>query len=446
MHSPAPRREHETAAPRKHILAGGQNVARHPAPTGRRSGLPMAVLALVFVVVSIAPLAGAQSASAGMLVGVIASRTAGASNPGVAQWLLASDAATRLRNTGIFGVSISLDIQDDNSSPEQARLLTQQLVDDGALLIICCTTPLATREAAQVAEAAGVPLLAPSTFDSAAISPYWAFSLAADDTDALAAIVADAYRENRPTLALMALSGPIGQQAETDLHALLAVIGGRLTFEHMYPPDVSELRPEALVAASTQPGGVVVWGLTTDLLVAHDALRRRGYEGNVYFRTALLAPGFSPLPWARLLNARVAVPPAAAPVPAHQLSGVQGAFDAATPRHGTWGSAGACAVAGRRDADRLAAVPGASANAVAAAPFLAALDLLERGLEQLIALQIPSSDPLVLRQALRDALVGLPATCTGAGLLDLRDGLANAVDPAGLGIAGITNRGLEPLP
>ena len=77
---------------------------------------------------------------------------------------------------------------------------------------------------------------------------------------------------------------------------------------------------------------------------------------------------------------------------------------------------------------------------------MAALDLIEMGLEQLIALQIPSSDPLVLRQALRDALVGLPVTCTGAGLVDLRDGQTNAIDPAGLAIAGVTNRGLEPLP
>src|SRR5690606_32989504 len=156
---------------------------------------------------------------------------------------------------------------------------------------------------------------------------------------------------------------------------------------------------------------------------AYQALRRRGYEGNVYIRPALLAPGNSPLPWARLMNARVAVPPAVAP----PLAAPQ-APDPTLPRRGVWGSAGACAAAACLGAQRLAAVPGAAGHAFATAPFLAALDLIELGVEQLIALQIPSSDPAVLRQALRDTLVGQPALCTGAGLIDLRDGSFNALD------------------
>lgn len=412
------------------------------------SRLALALALVVLAAGGLFPAAQAQSATGGTLVGVIASRTGGAAGPGAAQWLLASEAAARLRSSGVFGVGVNLDLRDDGSSPAEARRQAQQLIDSGALLIVCCTTPLATREVATVAEAAGVPLLAPTTFDTASEYPYWAFSLAADDTDALAAIVADAYREHRPALALMALAGAIGQQAKVDLQALLAVVGAGLTHDEFYAPDVRELRPEALVVAASQPGGVVVWGLTDDLLVAHDALRRRGYEGQVYFRTALLTPGFAPLPWARLLDARTAVPPAAAPLPATRLAAAGGQLtsDPAAPRHGAWGAAGACAVAGGRDAERLAAVPGAAQHAVATAPFLTALDLAERGLEQLIALQIPSSDPLVLRQALRDALVGLPATCTGAGLVDLRDGAANGIDPGGLAIATVTPRGLDALP
>ncbi|MFA7461353.1 MAG: ABC transporter substrate-binding protein, partial [Trueperaceae bacterium] len=399
-----------------------------------RTGAGRSWLVLALVVALTASVAGAQVAAAPQLVGVIASRTGAGAAAGVPQWLLASERATQLRGSGgIFGVDVSFELRDDNSVPASARRHAEELVDLGALVIVCCTTPLATRDVAQVAEAAGVTLLAPTTFEDAAPYPYWAFALAADDTDSVAAIVADAYREPRHSLALMALEGPLGDAAEADLRAHLAVIGAAVPHVERYTPGTTELRPEALLVAASQPGGVVVWGLYDDLLVAYEALRRRGYEGTVYGRSALLAPGHSPLPWARLINLRLAVAPAVAP-----LASAPSSADPRTPSHGTWGAAGACAAAVHLDSQRLARVPGAATNAVATAPFLAALDLIELGLEQVIALQIPSSEPAVLRQALRDALVGRPALCTGAGLIDLRDGSPNAVDPAGLAIAVVT--------
>src|SRR5690554_971032 len=168
--------------------------------------------------------AGAQLGPGSVSVGVITSRTGAASAPGVAQWLLAADRQSALRAAGgIFGVSVDLDLRDDASDPAVARRHAEELIAEGALVLVCCTTPRATREVAATAESAGVPLLAPTTFERVSEFPYWAFSLAADDTDALAAIVADAYRENRPSLALMALEGPALQAAEGDLSALLAV-------------------------------------------------------------------------------------------------------------------------------------------------------------------------------------------------------------------------------
>lgn len=415
--------------------------ATHP-PPGRRSRGSHLFTLLLACAVLVGSVAAAQQSASAVMVGVITSRTGAGSGPGVAQWLLttAHDADLRARG-GVFGVNVRFELRDDRSTPADAQRHAQELIDAGALVIVCCTTPLATRAVARTAEEEGVTLLAPTTFDSAASYPYWAFSLAADDTDAMAAIVADAYRENRSSLALMALDGPTGDAAEADLSSLLAVVGASISHHERYAPGVAELRPEALLVAASQPGGVVIWGLVDDLLVAHDALRRRGYEGNVYARTALLAPGTSPLPWARLLNLRMAVPPALAPPTSPPQTN-----DPSAPRHGVWGSAGACAAAAYLDAKRLSDVPGALGHAIATAPFLAALDLIEAGLEQLIALQIPTADPAVLRQALRDALVGRPAHCTGAGLIDLRDGSANALDPGGLAIAAVTSQGLAPLP
>lgn len=415
------------------------------APAGRSPNHLIATVALALTIIAslaLAPTAAAQAAPGRLLVGVVASRTGSAAAPGAAQWLLATQWAAQQRAAGgIFGVEIELELLDDGSSPETARRLARQLVDQGALAIVCCTTPVASQAVAAVAEEAGVTLLAPTDIEAASASPYWAFSLAPDETDAIAAIVADAYRENKPSLALMALTGPLGDGAAADLAALLAVVGKSVSHETRYRPGVTELRPEALLTASTQPGGVVVWGLDDDLLVAYDALRRRGYEGTVYGRSSLLQPGSASLPWVRLLETRFAVAPAV--VPQRSAADQANPYD---PQATVAGSGGACAAAGAVDARRLAEVAGGSANAVATAPFLAALDLVRAGLEQLIALQIPSNDPPVLRQALRDAFVGRPERCTGAGLVDLRDGHVNAVEPRGLAIAVVTRTGLQALP
>lgn len=383
----------------------------------------------------------AQSATSSVQVGVIASRTGAAAGPGAAQWLLASQWSAALRaQGGIFGVGVDVDLRDDASRSDAAVTQARDLIDAGALVIVCCTTPGASSGVAAVAEAAGVPLLAPTTLAFATEFPYWAFALSPDETDAIAAIVADAYRQHRPNLALLALEGSLGDAAQDDLAALLAVVGAHLPTSERYPAGVRELRPEALLVAASQPGGVVVWGLADDLVVAYEALRRRGYEGHVYARPELLQPGAPGLPWTRLINLRFPVAPAAMPVAAAPAFG-----DPAEPRRGTGGAAGSCAAAAYHDAARLAQVPGGTTYAVATAPFLAALDLVGAGIEQLLALQIPSSDPLILRQALRDVLVGRPPLCMGAGLIDLRDGLSNAVDPGGLAIGVVTSGGLASL-
>ncbi len=399
---------------------------------------------LVFALLVVGLACAAAQPASSVEVGVIASRTspdAGVTAAGSAQWLLATRWSQELRSRGgIFGVPVNVELRDDAGVAANARRLAEELVENDVLVIVCCTTEAASQAVAEVAEAAGVPHLSPTTLEAAAAYPYWAYSLFPDDTDAVAAIVADAYREGRPALALMALEGQVGDDAVADLLPLMALVGTTLTHEVRYRPGVQELRPDALMVASTQPGGVVVWGGADDLEVAYEALRRRGYEGNVYGRTALLQPGRQPLTWPRLLNARFALPPALVPP-----ASAEPMVDPSEPRPGTGGTAGACSAAGFRDAQRLEAVPGASANAVAAAPLLAALDIVAEGLEQLIALQIPSAEPSMLRQALRDAMVGRPALCTGAGLIDLKDGQVNAVEPGGLAIGVATNSGLGPV-
>lgn len=391
--------------------------------------------------------AAAQGVRDGVQVAVITSSTVGAlptalTRAGEAQRLTAESWAAKLNAAGgVFGVPINLVSANDNGTAAGAVSAAEAAIDNGALVLLCCTTSQASNAVASVAESAGVTLLSPTALAPSApgAEPYWSFSFAPSGTDALAAIVAHAYHEGRSSLALMALDGSLGESAEADLRALLAVVGMRLSHSTRYPVGVRELRPEALLTASTQPGGVLVWGFSDDLLTALTALRQRGYEGPVYARSELLAPGNAGLPPGQFAGVRFAVAPALLVTTAHAATP---AVDPYAVAHG--GEPGLiCAVQAAADRNRLDSTSSDVAQLLATAPLLGALDILHDGLEQLIALQLPSDDLRVLRQALRDTLVGLGPRCSGAGLIDLQDDRRSALLPRGLAIAALGPTGLQ---
>src|SRR5690606_31105769 len=171
-------------------------------------------------------------------------------------------------------------------------------------------------------------------------------------------------------------------------------------------------RPEALLIASRLPGAVVIWGLADDLHVAARALRARGYEGLVFARSAVLPAGGGGAGLGGLADVRFAVPPAlaASSLPADYV----------------------CSAAVRGVRDELETVYAGVIDLAAAAPVIDALDLVADGIEQLLAMQLPPVPIATQRQALRDALVGLPERCGAGGLLDLQEGRRSAVVPRGL--------------
>lgn len=365
--------------------------------------------------------AGPLSSDGTVRVGVIVSRSGVARAAGASQALAATawEDASR-RSGGVFGVTVLVTVEDDGGVPATAASLAQGLVGRGVHAIVCCSTAAATRAVAQVAEAEGVLLLAATELaglGSTRAAGYWSFALWPDDTDGLSATVADVLRGGRGSAALMTLDNDFGTGAETALASLLRYAGLADSGVVHYAPGTGELRPEALLTASRLPGAVIVWGLADDLQVAVRALRARGYEGPTYGRGGLLAPGTGAqagggLGLAALVDVRFAVPPALAP-------------DALPADY-------ACADAVARVRRDLAAAYGGVIDLAAAAPVVDALDLVARGVEQLLALQLPPVPVASERQALRDAVVALPETCGAGGLLDLEEGRRSAVVPRGL--------------
>ncbi len=387
----------------------------------------LAVLALL------SPLSLALAAT-DLQVGVIASRSTKA---GAAQTIVATAWAAQLRAAGgVFGQPVRLLLADDGGDPGHAVSLAKDQLEAGALTIICCTTPAATLAVAEFAEAAGVTLLTPTDWQAPATGNYWAFSLAPSDTDAAAAIVADAYRSGRAGLALLAPDDAAADAAADDLGALGALVGIRLVSDTRYPPGQTEVRPEALLVATSRPGAVVLWGGPSEVARAAAALERRGYEGPVYGRTAALYQGGDPLPWRSLAGVRFPVPPALIAAPGDAAARV-------LPGERDGGPLGTCADAATRDAARLLQAAN-DPQPLWTAPVLAGLDLVSAAFEQFLALQVPLGDAASQRQAVRDALVGLPTQCSGAGALDLEDGRRSGVLPRSLAIGVATPTGMAP--
>lgn len=397
-----------------------------------RAVLFASFLAPAVLVGSPAAVAANGPGSVSLTVGVISSRGMPA---GAAQTLVATAWSARSRAAGgVFGQPVRLLLGDDGGEPAVALQLAREQVDEGALVLVCCTSAPATAAVAAFAEEVGVTLLAPRNWTTEAKGNYWAFSLAPSDTDIAAAIVADAYRHGRHSLGLLTPDDERGASVASDLGALGALVGIRLAADQRFEPGATELRPDALLVASQRPASVVVWGNSRDLATAADALDRRGYEGPVYGRTEPLYPGSSQPSWRLLGEMQFAVPPAL-------VAPARGAATPVLPGERDGGDLGTCAAAASRDAGLIRGATG-DPQFLATAPVLAALDLSAAAFEQLLALQVPLGNVAVMRQAVRDGLVGLSVHCSGAGAIDLEDDRRSAVLPRSLAFAAVTPTGL----
>ncbi len=407
---------------RARVTAHGRGGVRDAAPLTaltpaavRRDAVPL-VLSLILALVT--AVSGAQAPAPGVTIGVIASRSGEAREAGASQSLAASGWARESRaGGGVFGVQVVVEVRDDAGSPQRAADLARQLADAGAWAVVCCTTPAATAAVKEVAEEVGLLHLALSDPTPGHVAlgndGYWSFGLWPSESDALAAVVADALAQGRGSVALMAPEDAFGDDVTDTLASLLGYAGMRLAHVERFAPGATELRPEALLVATKQPGAVAVWASGPDTEVAVRALRARGYEGLVYARSALAAPGGPRLSASAFEGVRFALPPAFAPVDVP--------------------SSHECADALTAVAERLEQLYGGVADLPAAAGVVDALDLLAAAIEQVLVFQLPLDGPLpVLRQALRDAAVGLPPRCGASGALDLQEGRASAVVPGSL--------------
>ncbi|MBW6454638.1 MAG: ABC transporter substrate-binding protein [Trueperaceae bacterium] len=385
----------------------------------------------VRLLVALCALLPASAALAdGWKVGVIVSASGPSAEVGRAQAYAAERSAAALARGGVFGAPFELLLRDDGGDPMRAAALAGELVDAGAHAVLCCTAPAATARVADALDARMTPHLALAEADVA--GRFWSVSLAPTERAQLTAIAVDASGQGKASLAMMTLDSGFGADALEAFGRALADAGRDLAGEARYPADAAVLTPEGLWIATRQPGAVVVWGLSRDLPVAIDGLRRRGYEGMVYAREATL-PAFA---WDRLVPAgahafdpddawaglRVALAPAA-------LAG------RLPPDHPH--AAGVAAFVGRvLGGDPSVATPSERATM---ARVDDALVWLHAAFEQVAAIGLDSG-AVTRRLAVRDALIGAPLTRLAAGAYDASEDDPRAARWQGLVVAAVAAR------
>lgn len=310
------------------------------------------------------------------------------------------------RNPDVYGLPLELMFFDSQSDPARVVALAAEQADAHAL--ICCQDAAVARAVFRAysdqSSNLAMPIISLSSVTGigqvgqlpAWLSPYWVFSVAADESVTLRAMLLDMADRSVQRIGLMALEGDFGEVAVTAFERMLAPGSMTVVVSERYPPNTTVLTPEALWVATRQPNAVLLWGLPADTRVAFDGLQRRGYDGAVYLNPAL-----------------------------YTLSGVslaafEGAYtvlDNVAARN--WQ---------RPEAQqfRLATRQNAGPSTLVAARAWDAITLLNAAFAEALR----DADPVDvsdMRQRLRDALVSLPPVAGATATFDFRDG-----DPVGI--------------
>lgn len=371
-------------------------------------------LALVLVAVLVVALTGAASAVDVWRIGVVVSSSAG-SALGAQQAQLARVSALALADGGVFGAPFEVLLRDDGGDPRRAEALATELVAEGALALVCCTTVAASERVALLAERVGVPLLA---LDGATAAGTWTYAMRADARTQLTAMAVDAGDAGRFSLALMAPDNAFGDAAAAAFERAMADTARTVAVEVRYDAGARVLTPEALLAATRQPGAIVIWGGSDDTALALDGLRRRGWFGQTYVRPEALAA----TAWSRLAIGGLAA--ASTPSGSDPWGGVSSVLapvsmaESLPLEHPN--RAAALASLGRIEA-AVGAVPPLRRAELAVVDD--ALQLLHHAFEQVAALGLGAGlDAARVRQAVLDAVASASAKPLAAGTYQARAG------------------------
>lgn len=262
----------------------------------------------LLLLVLLASLAGAgwTAGQEPVRLGVVLPGPASASS---ANWneVLSARAWEKYANRRSSGVPLELHFRDGGSSPANTTRAVRELVEqENVHAVVCCVTTSAAAAVAPFAHSLPIVSLArPNSASDAERSP---LILPPSPLAQARAITNDARRFGRG-VALLTLDNQFGRRSTAAVVAGLVEAGLPLARAETYSPGARALTPEGLLLAASDPGSVIVWGLSGDALLAIAGLRERGYSGPVYLPWSISADLWKKAPDSRLNEVRMAVLP-----------------------------------------------------------------------------------------------------------------------------------------
>lgn len=311
---------------------------------------------------------------------------------------------------GRFASEVELLVRDDASFPAETLKQAQDLIENQHVLaLVCCSSSSNLKAISAYLSQQPILTLSPNDLpDSNNLSePSWMLSTKPSLYKLLQSIILHLSDQGQQSLGVMTPENSVGSDVQKALSLLLSPGGIRLAVLQTYAVDSAVLTPEALWVATRLPESILVWGGARDSVLAYQALRERGFEGNV------------------ILNPN-----------GINLSEVEGAHVVLSPLQ----VASSLAITHPNYQNSLDFANQIRPINMDTAYLYDALDLLKAALEQVYTFGIPTDNLPALRYALRDALIGLGAITGVAATYDYSETDPIGVMPLSL-VMGKVNQG-----
>lgn len=197
---------------------------------------------------------------------------------------------------GIAGHEVEIIFLDDATDSAKAVSNVSRLIsEDNVHAVICCTitaNSLAIIDSVQEAQVPTISMAASASIIEPVEERYWVFKTPQTDRLMIGGIVADLQAKGIKTLAFMGLDDAFGEGGLTELKKLLDGSDIRLVSTERYGRNDTNVTPQALKVVARGADAVLIWGVVRDSALAAQALRDRGYLGQIYVSHGVGNPSF----------------------------------------------------------------------------------------------------------------------------------------------------------
>ena len=197
---------------------------------------------------------------------------------------------------GVGGVPVEIIFLDDATNTQQAVTNVRRLIEEENVhAVICCTitaNSLAIIDTVQEAEAPTVSMAASASIIEPVEERTWVFKTPQTDRLMIQGIVDDMQARELQTVAFMGLDDAFGEGGLVELQNLAAENDVEITTVERYGRTDTNVTPQTLRAVSSNPDAVLVWGVVRDSALVVQALRDRGYDGQIYVSHGVGNPTF----------------------------------------------------------------------------------------------------------------------------------------------------------